>query len=185
MSDQKSSLKSKLFLSTEDKDKVALERNKADYELSEEAQVNLPNYSPEVVLNSFTERNENMNGRFFAKTWKKMKRNIVGQTMWIAIIYLFFYYLVQILFVQQLVNTSGWFARNVSREGVLTDPACQTDFCKCCKTINITTVDFNGDCSALQGPVFQPHPIIDRCVEAKNVEKFVASYKTKQSRFVF
>ena len=137
MSDQKSSLKSKLFLSTEDKDKVALERNKADYELSEEAQVNLPNYSPEVVLNSFTERNENMNGRFFAKTWKKMKRNIIGQTMWIAIIYLFFYYLVQILFVQQLVNTSGWFARNVSREGVLTDPACQTDFCKCCKNHKI------------------------------------------------
>lgn len=185
MSDQKAGWRSKFFLSTEDKDKVSRERNKEDFELSDEARVNLPNYSPDVVLNSFLERNENMNQRFFAKTWEKMKRNIIGQTMWIAIIYLFFYYLIQILFVQQLVNTSGWFSRNLSREGLLTDPNCQTDFCKCCKTINITTTDFIGGCSDLQGPVFIPHPVIDRCVEAKNVEKLVASYKTKQSRLVF
>ena len=94
MSDQKTGWRSNFFLSTEDKDKVSRERNKEDFELSDEARVNLPNYSPDVALNSFLERSESMNQRFFAKTWGKMKRNIIGQTMWIAIIYLFFYYLI-------------------------------------------------------------------------------------------
>ena len=119
MSNQKSSIKSGLFLNSNHKDEVKKIRNKDDYELSIEARSNLPKYSSEVVLNSFLERQEKANKRFFARTWERMKRNIIGQTMWILIIYLFFYYLIHILLVQQTINTSSWFSRKPLRDGEL------------------------------------------------------------------
>ena len=53
MPKDRSGLKSKLFLSTADKDEVSKKRNKADFELSEDVKENVPKYSPEMVLNSF------------------------------------------------------------------------------------------------------------------------------------
>ena len=184
MSNQKSSIKSGLFLNSNHKDEVKKIRNKDDFELSIEARSNLPKYSSEVVLNSFLERQEKTNKRFFARTWERMKRNIIGQTMWILIIYLFFYYLIHILLVQQTINTSSWFSRKPLRDGVLTDPLCETDFCNCCNSVNLSTTDFNGDCEDLRTPVFKFHPMIDRCIEAKNIGRLVESYEKKQSRLL-
>ena len=184
MPNDRSGIKSKLFLSTADKDEVSKKRNKADFELREDVKENLPKYSPEIVLNSFRERQENAEQRFFAKRWEVMKRNIVGQTMWVTISYLLIYYFIQILFVQQTINTSSWLSRTPSRDGDLTDPSCITDFCKCCNSVNVTTTDFIGICSDLKTPSFKYHPIVDRCIEAKQVAKLVASYETKQSRLV-
>merc|ERR1712018_892169 len=110
MPNDRSGIKSKLFLSTADKDEVSKKRNKSDFELSEDVKENLPKYSPEIILNSFRERQENVDQRFFAKRWEVLKRNIVGQTMWVTISYLLIYYFIQILFVQQTVNTSSWFS---------------------------------------------------------------------------
>ena len=184
MPNDRSEIKSKLFLSTADKDEVSKKRNKEDFELSEDVKENLPKYSPEIVLNSFRERQENTDQRFFAKRWEVLKRNIVGQTMWVTISYLLIYYFIQILFVQQTVNTSSWFSRTPSRDGNPTDPSCITDFCQCCNSVNVTTTDFIGTCSDLKTPSFKSHPILDRCIEAKQIAKLVASYETKQSRLV-
>ena len=184
MPKDRSGLKSKLFLSTADKDEVSKKRNKADFELSEDVTENLPKYSPEMVLNSFRERQENADKRFFGKRWEVLKRNIVGQTMWVTISYFLIYYFIQILFVQQTINTSSWFSRDPSRDGDLSNPSCITDFCKCCRSVNVTTTDFSGTCSDLKTPSFEYHSIVDRCIEAKQVAKLVASYETKQSRLV-
>ena len=184
--EKKQDFKSKLFLSTKDKDDVARIRSKEDFELEDEAKANFPKYSPDVVLKSFAARDENANRKFFAKTWEKMKQNIIGQTMYISLIYLLFYYLIQILFVQQAVNTSGWMGRNVSRDGIivlqnrsLSVPlSCETDFCKCYNSLkdreNITTENLNG----------KPHETLDTCIEAKKFAKFVESWSKKQSGLV-
>ena len=107
------SIKRKFFLSTEDKDKVERIRHKEDYELKDYNRYGqFPSYDPEVVLESFTERDENADRNFFASKWGKMKQNIIGQTMWVVGIYIFFYYMVQILFVQGAVNACIWVGSN-------------------------------------------------------------------------
>ena len=125
------SIKNKLFLSTKDKDDVQRERCEDDFELSEEAKVNFPKYSPKLVLKSFAEKDEKTNRKLFSKTWEKMKQNIIGQTIWIALIYLFFYYLFQILVVQQAINTSKVLYRNQTKDGNISDLKCSTSYCKC------------------------------------------------------
>ena len=75
MSSKRKSIKRKLFLSTSDKDDIQRVRNKEDYELSMAGKYGtFPTYNPEIVLKSFTERDENVNSKFFAKTWEKIKR---------------------------------------------------------------------------------------------------------------
>ena len=158
MADRKQKVRNKFFLSTKDKDDVDRERCKEDFDLCEDANTNFPKYSSDVVLKSFAERDEKAKQSFFAKTWARMRHNIIGQTMWIVIIYLVFYGVFQILFVQQAVNTSSWFERRLSFAGNLSDPLCKTSYCKC----------FGA-------------PDIDRCIEANNVAEFVGSWAKKQS----
>ena len=134
------SIKNKLFLSTKDKDDVQRERCEDDFELSEEAKVNFPKYSPKLVLKSFAEKDEKTNRKLFSKTWEKMKHNIIGQTIWIALIYLFFYYLFQILVVQQAIDTSKLLYRNRTKDGNISDPTCTTNYCKC--YINVINATF-------------------------------------------
>ena len=159
MANTKQKIRSKFFVSTKDKDDVDRERCREDFDLCEEANTNFPKYSSDVVLKSFAERDENAKRRFLAKTWARMKQNIIGQTMWIVIIYLIFYGLFQILIVQQAVDTSTLFGRNITKSGNPSDPACKTIYCKCLGTIDV-----------------------DRCIEASKIAEFVGSWADKQSR---
>ena len=177
MADRKQKVRNKFFLSTKDKDDVDRERCREDFDLCEEANTNFPKYSSDVVLKSFAERDEKAKQSFFAKTWARMRHNIIGQTMWIVIIYLLCYGLFQILFVQQAVNTSNWFERSISYAGNLSDQQCKTIYCKCFGAIQKPTVLQANSIPSISNP-----DIIDRCIEAKNVAEFVGSWAKKQSR---
>ena len=109
-------IKSRFFLEDhEDKYTVERIRHKEDYELKDYNRYGqFPSYDPEVVLESFTERDENANRKFFSSKWAKIKQNIVGQTMWVIGVYLLFYYTVQIFFVQGAVNACGWFGNGTA-----------------------------------------------------------------------
>ena len=157
MASNRKSIKRKLFLSTSDKDDIQRVRNTEDYELSTAGKYGkFPTYDPEIVLRSFTERDENVNQKFFAKTWEKMKQNIIGQTLWIVIIYLIFYYLFQIMFVQAGINTLSILGQNVTN----TSEA----FKSCSKLPNITLDD-----------------TLERCVGAHRFARFVSSWEKKQA----
>ena len=176
MADRKQKIRNKFFLSTKDKDDVDRERCKEDFDLCEDADINFPKYSSDVVLKSFVERDEKAKQTFFAKTWARMKHNIIGQTMWIVIIYLCFYGVFQILFVQQAVNTSNLFERSITYSGNLSDPQCKTIYCKCFRAIEKTNVLQENSIPSIS------NPDIDRCIEANNVAEFVGSWAKKQSR---
>ena len=111
-----------------------------------------------------------------------MKNNIFGQTIWIAIIYLIFYYLIQILFVQQAVNTSTWLSRNITYKGNYSDASCTTIYCKCYRAINATigTKEANFNSSEEEANF---NSTVDSCIEADNVGKFVKSWAKKQSGY--
>ena len=176
MANRKQKLCNKFFLSTKDKDDVDRERCKEDFDLCEEANTNFPKYSSDVVLKSFAERDENAKRRFLAKTWARMKQNIIGQTMWIVIIYLFFYGLFQILIVQQAVDTSNLLGRSITYSGNPSDPLCTTIYCKCFGAIEKTKVLQEKPIPRIK------HPDIDRCIEASKIEEFVGSWAKKQSK---
>ena len=176
------SIKNKLFLSTKDKDDVQRERCEDDFELSEEAKVNFPKYSPKLVLKSFTEKDEKANRKLFAKTWEKMKHNIIGQTIWIALIYLLFYYLFQILVVQQAINTSALLNRNQSKDGNISDLTCSTIYCKChINVINNTFPNKTTDIEReLREHIENKTEELSKCIEADHIAKFVESWASKQ-----
>ena len=176
------SIKNKLFLSTKEKDDVQRERCEDDFELSEEAMVNFPKYSPKLVLKSFTEKDEKANRKLFAKTWEKMKHNIIGQTIWIALIYLLFYYLFQILVVQQAINTSALLNRNQSKDGNISDLTCSTIYCKChINVINNTFPNKTTDIEReLREHIENKTEELSKCIEADHIAKFVESWASKQ-----
>ena len=179
------SIKNKLFLSTKDKDDVQRERCEDDFELSEEAKVNFPKYSPKLVLKSFAEKDEKTNRKLFSKTWEKMKQNIIGQTIWIALIYLFFYYLFQILVVQQAINTSNLLYRNQTKDGNISDLKCSTSYCKCyINVINNTFTNKTSDKTMLlQEKIVHAKnktEELSKCIEAGHIAKFVESWASKQ-----
>ena len=187
------SIKNKLFLSTKDKDDVQRERCEDDFELSEEAKVNFPKYSPKLVLKSFAEKDEKTNRKLFSKTWEKMKQNIIGQTIWIALIYLLFYYLFQILVVQQAINTSNLLYRNQTKDGNISDLTCSTSYCKCYinvinntfanKATNISMLSNEDKNKLLQEQIVHAKnktEELSRCIEADHIAKFVESWASKQ-----
>ena len=162
----KNAIRRRLFLSNTDKDNIERVRNREDYELNEASQyANFPTYDPDVVLKSFTDRDENANRRFFGKTWEKIRQNIVGQTMWVVLIYLFFYYLVQILFVQGTINVCEWFGNSTNLNG--------PKFQSCYKHPNVTSNDTTEN-----------NDLLSHCVCAKTFAHFVESWEAKQSGYV-
>ena len=106
-------LKAKCFIGNAATDELKRIRHKEDYELPDVSNGGIfPTYDATVVLNSFTERDDNVNRSFFASTWTKMKSSIIGQTFWVVGIYLVFYYIVQIIFVQGAVDACEWVSEN-------------------------------------------------------------------------
>ena len=182
MASNRKNIKRKLFLSTSDKDDIQRVRNKEDYELSEAGKFGtFPTYDPEIVLTSFTERDENVNQKFFAKTWEKMKQNIIGQTLWIVIIYLIFYYMFQIMFVQAAINTVSILGQNVSN----TSEA----FKSCSKLPNMKALSngpvlsipsLQNDGSSANSSDYSKDTL-ERCIGAHRFAKFVSSWEKKQS----
>ena len=103
-------VREKCFINVTAKDVVKRVRTKEDYELdSIPNDGTFPTYDANIVLKSFTERDDKADSSFFKSTWKKIKAGIIGQTIWVTCTYLLFYYLVQILFVQSAVDACDWF----------------------------------------------------------------------------
>ena len=91
-------LKAKCFIGNAETDEVKRVRHVEDYELPDVVNDGkFPTYDPKTVLNSFTERDDNVNRSFFASTWTKMKSSIIGQTYWVVGNYLVFYYIVKLM----------------------------------------------------------------------------------------
>ena len=149
-------IKRKCFLDNTDKDEVQRIRHKEDYELKQIQGSFFPSYDPDVVLESFTERDEKVNRKFFSSKWEKIKQNIIGQTMWVVCIYVIFYYLVQVLFVQSAVNACTWFGDSPQ---LGSDP-------NVLRTCNGTLINQE----------------FGKCACAKKFARFVQSWESKQKR---
>ena len=171
-------IKRKCFFDTSDKDEVERIRHKEDYELKESSVPSVgrcfPSYDANVVLESFTERDEKVNRKFFSSKWEKIKQNIVGQTMWVIGIYIICYYLVQILFVQSAVNACGWFGQNSTQPVAALDPTQPN-----AAVLPVAALDPTQPNAAVLTVLPVPDPKI-AC--AKKFATFVKSWEAKQKR---